>query len=152
MYWWNGRQMYQYIGTELDKSYEEFRDVKSTDTRRRSVMDLILQAYEPTAHKPSPPSTLEASFRAFAISQIRLLLFTDHNSTSSFICYCFHSLSSHPQILGRLRSEHDSVFGTQIPAAATILEQQPNIVNSLSYTTAVIKEVLRIFPPASSVR
>lgn len=151
MYWWNGRQMDQYVGKEIDKRYNEFKQLDLTDTRRRSAIDLILQAHMDSV-TGEQPQKLEASFRAFAIRQIRLFVFAGHDSTSSTICYCIHLLSTYPEVLERLRSEHDTVFGTELSAAATMLEQQPSIVNSLPYTTAVIKEALRLFPPASSIR
>jgi len=98
------------------------------------------------------PGNLEANFRTFAISQIRLALFAGHDSTSSTICYCLHLLFTHSDILVRVRSEHDAVFGSNPSAASSILEENPNTVNSLPYTSAVIKETLRLFPPASASR
>ncbi|KAL8697267.1 MAG: hypothetical protein Q9201_007209, partial [Fulgogasparrea decipioides] len=148
--WWNGRQMDRYIGTELDKRFLEYIQDPS-DKRQKSVMDLVLQAYiaQSGEHKPAE---LDPDFRAFAIRQIRLFVFTGHDSTSSTICYAFHLLSQNPDALKRIRSEHDRVLGSDTTKASTLLEEYPKLLNDLLYTTAVIKEVLRLFPPAASSR
>ena len=61
-------------------------------------------------------------------------------------------LSKHPEALSQVRQEHDRVFGTDTSAAADLLKANPAILNQCPYTLAVIKETLRIFPPASTSR
>lgn len=148
--WWNGRQMDRYIGNELDKRFSEYKK-DLTDQRQKSVMDLVLQAYiaQSGEHKPE---TLDPEFRAFAIRQIRLFVFTGHDSTSSTICYALHLLSQNPDALNRIRSEHNQVLDLDLSKASTMLEENPQFLNDLPYTTAVIKETLRLFPPAASSR
>jgi len=51
-----------------------------------------------------------------------------------------------------VRQEHDEVFGTDLALAPALIKSNPHSLNKLPYTLAVIKEVLRLFPPASSVR
>lgn len=48
-----------------------------------------------------------------------------------------------------MRAEHDTVLGAD-PAAALIAN--PRLVNRLSYALAVVKEVMRLFPPACGDR
>ena len=118
----------------------------------KSVIDLILQAYATTS--PSRNSTcLDSEFRTFAIRQIRLFIFVGHDSTTSIICYIFHLLSSNPDSLRNLRAELHSVFGSLSSSeiGTKILSQQ-HLLNQLPYATAVIKETLRLFPPASASR
>ena len=43
--------------------------------------------------------------------------------------------------------EHDHVFGKDPAAAAQLLREDPNLLNSIPYTLAVVKEVLRLWPP-----
>ncbi|KAI4112426.1 MAG: hypothetical protein LQ338_008315, partial [Usnochroma carphineum] len=148
--WWNGRQMDQYIGNELDKRFAELRSDKS-DQRQKSVMDLVLQAYVAQSGEDKP-KRLDAAFKSNAIRQIRLFLFAGHDSTSSTICYAFHLLSRNQHALSRIRAEHDEVIGTDISEASALLEANPKLLNALPYTTAVIKEVMRLFPPAASSR
>lgn len=148
--WNNGRRMNQYIGTQLDRRYEEYKsDPDSINSK--SVIDLVLGAYMSGLQSPSTslPEKLDPNFRAIAIRQIRLFIFVGHDSTSSTICYCFYLLSKHPEILARVRAEHDNVLGSDAPAALT---NNPHLVNNLPYTLAVIKEVLRLFAPAGTTR
>ncbi len=150
VHWWNGRQMNRYIGNELDKRYSEYK-VDPENKRTKAVIDLILQAYLPSNAKATP-ERLDAEFRAFAISQIRLFVFLGHDSTSSTICYIVYLLAKNPEALARIRSEHDELLGRDLTAVPTLLKEQPHLINSLSYTTAVIKETLRLFPPGGSSR
>jgi cytochrome P450 len=108
---------------------------------------------KPTSQKTwqQNPPRLDPEFRAFAIRQIRLFLFAGHDSTSSTICYALHLLSTNPATLSSLRAEQDEILGPSVSTPST-LTQQPHLVNSLPYTTAVIKEAMRLFPPASASR
>ena len=148
MQWWNGRHMNNYIGHELDKRFAELH-ADPNDKRHKAVIDLVLQAY--FSKKPSL-DRLDPEFRTFAIRQMRLFLFTGHDSTSTTICYSFHLLSEHPDALSRIRAEHDAVFGSDPHAAAAILGERPYLLNELPYTNAVVKEVLRLYPPAGTSR
>jgi cytochrome P450 len=150
IHWWNGRQMNRYIGKELDRRYNEYK-ADSSNTRSKAVIDLVLQAYIPES-AARKPEKLDPEFRAFAIRQIRLFLFAGHDSTSITICYSLHLLSKNPDCLARLRAEHDEVFGRDISAAPFMLKGHPYLANSLPYTTAVIKEALRLFAPAGTSR
>ena len=142
--------MDQYIGAELDNRFLEYKADQS-DKRGKSVIDLVLQAYLTDAGKQQLEK-LDPNFRAFAIRQIRLFVFTGHDSTSSTICYAFHLLSQNPDALHLIRSEHSEVLGKDLTEASTLLQQDPKLLNNIPYTTAVIKEVLRLFPPAASSR
>ncbi|KAL8917803.1 MAG: hypothetical protein Q9208_007732 [Pyrenodesmia sp. 3 TL-2023] len=148
--WWNGRRMDQYIGREVDKRFVEVRS-SSSSKKHKSVIDLVLQAYVALPGKPIPEK-LDPDFRTFAIRQIRLFLFTGHDSTSSTICYAFHLLSKNPDALKQIRAEHDEVLGKDLSRASALLKESPKLLNNLPYTTAVIKEALRLFPPAASSR
>jgi cytochrome P450 len=150
VHWWNGRHMDRYIGKELDKRYNEYK-ADSENARTKAVIDLVLQAYLPE-NMAAKPDQLDPDFRSFAIRQIRLFLFAGHDSTSSTICYTLHLLSTNPDTLARLRAEHDEILGTDVSAATYIFKEQPNLANSLPYTTAVIKEAMGLFAPASASR
>lgn len=48
--------------------------------------------------------------------------------------------------------EHNDIFGADPDAVPDLLRTQPYLLNKLDYTLAVIKEILRLYPPASSLR
>lgn len=156
VHWWNGRQMDQYIDNELSKRYSESK-ADQEGKRNKAIIDLVLQGYisenqGPRLKSDSPCDELDPSFRAFAISQIRLFVFAGHDSVSSTICYILHLLYTNPSTLSRIRHEHDRIFGTELPAIPSLLKANPHLLNNLTYTTAVIKEALRLFPPGGCSR
>ena len=142
--------MNRYISNELDKRFSEYK-FHAGDQRHKAVIDLVLKAYLdlPETQKSE---ALDPNFRSFAIAQIRVFLFAGHDSTSSTICYVFHMLSQHEEVLRRLRAEHDALLGTDISKTPSLLTENPTLLNQLPYTVAVIKETLRLFPPAASGR
>ncbi|MCJ1248455.1 hypothetical protein MMC30_005673 [Trapelia coarctata] len=151
--WWNGRKMNNYISEELDKRFAELQGrSKNQDSSSRSIIDLALESYMAANPSLDASKGMDKSFKAWAITQIRLFLFAGHDSTSSTICYIYYLLSHHPDCLARLRAEHDAVFGTDLSKAANLLIAQPHLINQLPYTLAVLKESLRLFPPASAMR
>lgn len=150
VHWWNGRQMNRYIGNELDKRYDEYK-ADPENKRTKAIIDLVLQAYLPNSGQ-SMPERLNPMFRGFAISQIRLFVFVGHDSTSSTICYIVYLLTKNARALTLIRKEHDELPGADLKALPNLLKQQPYLTNSLPYTTAVIKETLRLFPPGGCSR
>lgn len=83
---------------------------------------------------------------------IRLFLFAGHDTTSGAMIYVFHYLSLNPDCLSGFRAEHDNVMGVNRAEAGDRLSEQRTLLNQLPYTTACIKEALRLFHPASSLR
>lgn len=51
-----------------------------------------------------------------------------------------------------MRQEHDSLFGSDVSQAEDLLVQRPALLSQCKYTTAVIKETLRLYPPAATMR
>lgn len=95
---------------------------------------------------------MDAIFKGFAMSQIKLFIFAGHDTTSSTLDYIFYLLSKSPSALQRLRAEHRKVFALDFKETASMIIDNPHLLNQLPYTVAVIKETLRLFPPASSPR
>ena len=64
----------------------------------------------------------------------------------------FYELSQHPDILEEVRQEHIRVFGPDLDSVADEILRNPAILNDLPLTIAVIKETLRLWPPANAMR
>ena len=110
--------------------------------KRKTVIELVLGAY--LAGSPTYKQELDDEFRTFAIHQIRLFAFLGQPSTCATMVYALHLLSSNPAALDDLRTEHDQVLGPD--PAGPVLSAQPQLLNQLRYTKAVIKETCRLFP------
>ncbi|KAF2649571.1 aflN/ verA/ monooxygenase [Lophiostoma macrostomum CBS 122681] len=100
----------------------------------------------------TPAHEVDQVFKEIAAAQLRLFLVAGHDTTSSVLIYCYHLLSAHPEALARARSEIESVLGPDTDQAASTIQQLPSLMNKLPYLTAVMKEALRLFPPASGFR
>ncbi|MCJ1282012.1 hypothetical protein MMC26_001335 [Xylographa opegraphella] len=148
VHWNNTRRMNRYISRELDSRYNSIQE----KAKSKSVIDLALKAYqaEDTANKST--TTMDATFKDFALSQVKLFIFAGHDTTSAGAVFVYHLLSKHPSALTCLRAEHDSVFGTDLGITASRLSSDPYLLNQLHYTLAVIKEALRLFPAVSAPR
>ncbi|PLB45553.1 cytochrome P450 71B25 [Aspergillus steynii IBT 23096] len=147
--WHNGRTMNRYIGQELEKRYEEWKR-SDNPVEVGSIMDLVIA--ESMKKKQDTASHLDPAFKTWATQHIRLFLFVGHDATASTIVYSLYLMSKHPDILARVRAEHDAVFGPDLSTTASQLSTTPELINRLPYTLAVIKETLRLFSPASGMR
>jgi sterigmatocystin biosynthesis cytochrome P450 monooxygenase len=158
VHWYHSRIVNAYISKELDKRYdllrtretEEAVDLKHTKT----IIDLALSTYTSHSNDKTAPAAanIDPFFKRVCMSQIKLFLFSGHDTTSSAICFHFYLISKHPSALARLRAEHDSVFTADTNQTASLISSSPHLLNQLPFTTAVIKESLRLFPTVTISR
>jgi hypothetical protein len=154
--WYNGRIVNSWVESELQQRYEilkQDRQSFGTNTKRRtkSVMDLAIEGYI-DSREGAIPQRLESGFLQTAIHQMRLFLFAGNDTTSSTIVFAYHLLSKNPDILVKLRDEHDNVFGKDPSIAAVQLKEDASLLSKCKLTQAVIKETLRLYTPAASMR
>lgn len=154
--WNNSRIMCAYLSKIIDERIANIEADTVTNggkkPRKRTMIDLALESYRSrTASTTTKSKGLHPDFKKHAITQIRIFIFAGHDTTSSAICYAIYLLQKHPETLARIREEHDKILG---PPEKTmeIIKKDPHIVYKLEYTTAVIKEPLRLFPAASGFR
>ena len=89
-------------------------------------------------------SARDADGKAMSDKQIRdeaLILFAaGHETTANALRWTWYLISQHPDVERRLREEVDAVLGSKSPS----FEDVPR----LAYTTNVLTEGMRIYPPA----
>ncbi|KAK5069613.1 hypothetical protein LTR64_008294 [Lithohypha guttulata] len=143
----------------IDKLPSSKRTSEKSDTGSgKSIVNLALSGVNPT------PAVLDST-----ISQVKTFLFAGQDTTSTVIQWMAYELSkSYPsspfysdhyrQIRERLCAEHDEVFGASDPFALLDILERDNtnadelLGSKLPYTTAFVKETLRLHPPAGSAR
>lgn len=154
MRWWNDRKLRHFVSDQIDRCYKngEGKGKGAKQDNKKTIMDLAMNSYRNETADGKSLDTLDPTFRDFAISQIRTFIFAGHDSTSSAVCYTFHLLSKNPTACKMLVSEHDRVIGPDCDKVASKISANPHLLNQLPYTLAVIKEALRLYPPASSTR
>ncbi len=66
--------------------------------------------------------------------------FAGHETTARTMTYAWYALAKHPEVAEKLHAELDAVLGDSTPTLEDL--------HRLPYTLQVIKEVLRLYPPA----
>jgi cytochrome P450/NADPH-cytochrome P450 reductase len=75
--------------------------------------------------------------------QINTFLIAGHETTSGLLSCALYALLKHPEILKKAYEEVDRVLGPDIDAKPTYQQ-----VTQLTYITQILKEALRLWPPA----
>jgi cytochrome P450/NADPH-cytochrome P450 reductase len=75
--------------------------------------------------------------------QINTFLIAGHETTSGLLSYTIYALLKHPDVLKKVYEEVDRVLGPDLDARPTYQQ-----VTQLTYITQVLKEALRMWPPA----
>lgn len=111
-----------------------------------SILSMSLQDIE----------TLTPELVDVTCDQLSSFLFAGHDTTSTLMSWAFYELSRTPHALSALRAELDNLFGTDPdPAAVRAALLAPGgreLIHRMAYTSAVIKETLRLWPPGATSR
>jgi cytochrome P450 / NADPH-cytochrome P450 reductase len=75
--------------------------------------------------------------------QINTFLIAGHETTSGLLSCTLYALLKHPDVLGKAYEEVDRVLGPDLDARPTYQQ-----VTQLTYITQILKEALRLWPPA----
>ncbi|KAH6690696.1 cytochrome P450 [Plectosphaerella plurivora] len=118
----------------------------------KTINSLAIRAYVKEAGGTLKPGYIDPEFLDVTVEQLKIFLFAGHDTTATTLCFAWHMLHHNPESLERVRAEHDAVFGPDPAAAAALITETPTLLNQLTYTSAVIKETLRLYPPIGSVR
>lgn len=120
-------------------------------TTQKTVVQLAMKEYSSETDSKRV-KTDNSAFVEDVLGLTKQFLFAGHDTTAITISWAFHYLAKHPAILEKLRAEHDEVFGPDPSAVPEALRQSPHLLNSIPYTLAVVKEVLRVSPIAATLR
>ncbi|KAI1771420.1 cytochrome P450 4V3 [Hypoxylon cercidicola] len=144
----NNRAMRDVLIPQIEsKLQSDFRP----DLQKKTIVDLAIKHIDkddPSASKEKP----DAEFVDRLIANLKAFIFAGHDTTSSTICYMVKMMQDHPDCLAKVRAEHDSVLGPNPDGVTEVLTASPHLLYSLPYTLAVIKETLRLYPLAATVR
>lgn len=146
---WNRWRMDRYVSRELEARFAS----RETRGKTKHVIDLALETYlKETGRSIESATTLDKTFKREAIDNVKIFIFAGHDTSSSAVCYCFYHLSRDHEALDAMRKECDEIFGTDVAKTGEIIKDNPRLLNKMEYGLAVIREVLRLHPPASTVR
>ncbi|KAF2792269.1 cytochrome P450 [Melanomma pulvis-pyrius CBS 109.77] len=128
----------------IKDKFEEIKAAQSgrgKQTKDRSVLALALKDTD----------ILTADILQSTADQVKSFLFAGHDTTSILLQWLLYALSIHPKCLATIRAEHEAVFGDSDPQEK-LLAKPDETIQALTYTSACIKEALRLWPPAASAR
>ncbi|KAI0388392.1 cytochrome P450 [Xylariaceae sp. FL0594] len=120
------------------------------DGRKETNVDVMASSHDDgPSYSPLNPSSEVADV---LVANLKMFLFAGHDTTPSTLCFMIKLLQDNPSCLTKLREEHDAVLGTDPEKAASVLIESPHLLSSLPYTLGVIKETLRLYPQAGTMR
>jgi cytochrome P450 len=140
------RRLNAIIKNHIKRKFAELKEASTNEKRSRSVLALSLQNIE----------QLDAHVLDETCDQLKTFLFAGHDTTSILLQWTFYELSRTPRVLESIRRELDDVFGPD-PSPAVVRDKllAPNggeLLTKLQYTSAVIKEILRLYPSSGTAR
>jgi cytochrome P450 len=135
-----------WIPTRTNQEYLKAREmvhtyIQSVIEQRRALpesewpddlLTRLMQARDEETGEPMSESLLrDESITTF---------FAGHETTARTMTFAWYALAANPHVAHRLHAELDAVLGDRSPTLADL--------HGLPYTLQVIKEVLRLYPPA----
>lgn len=148
------RRMNAYLSRELDRCFAlQVENENASKVRKQNTLvSLALDKYVQKFQVAETRGKLNEAFKDFIICQLKGIILAGHGTTANTLCFVYYLLNSNPSALRRVREEHDTVFGVDVKQTSSAIVQDPHLLNQLTYTLAVIKETLRLYPADSSSR
>lgn len=131
----------------IQRVFAERQHSEITGSRKdHSVLSLSLQDAD----------NLDLNILDQTCDQLKSFLFAGHDTTSIVLQWTFYELSRTPHVLKAIRDELDEIFGVDcgIDQMRDKLcsSQGEELTSRMYYVSAVIKEILRLYPPSGSAR
>ncbi|KAM0325945.1 hypothetical protein ACHAQA_007250 [Verticillium albo-atrum] len=144
------KRVHETLAASMRERHQTFQDEKALPSRRqaRSIMDrIVLDRIQALPNVP-----LDEKFFEDAVTNLKALLLGGHGTTTDTFTFAAMLLSLHPEVMDKLRQEHDRLFAPGLDATVAMIEEDPKRTNTLEYTNAIIKETLRFFPIGFTIR
>ncbi|KAJ4417101.1 hypothetical protein N0V82_006383 [Gnomoniopsis sp. IMI 355080] len=158
--WKNNRTMKNFLAPLIEEGIAAFDNGEVVGAK--TINYLAVKAYRSELQQQreagksgvaeSGRKHVDPKFMDIAISQLKVFIFAGHDTTASTLSFTYSRLSQAPTVLAKARAEHDAVLGPDPTQALARLIEEPNLLNQMPYTQAVLKEVLRLYPPAATAR
>lgn len=128
----------------IQRGYDELKE-EAKGNRSRSIVALSIQDAE----------ALTPQLLSETADQVRSFLFAGHDTNANMLQWAIYELSRTPRALEAVCDELDEILGPAVDPAsicATLVERGEQLLPRLQYVNAVVKETLRLHPPAATVR
>jgi cytochrome P450 len=139
------RKLNRAIQFELKSKFNALQTSGVKDTTTMSGKSVLALSWRDV-------KTLSPTLLNQTTDQIKTFLLAGHDTTSILIQWTVYQLSLHPTALSTIRAEVSSVLGSSVSTPDALLSLGPSALDKLVFTAAVIKETLRLYPPAASAR
>ncbi|KAJ7501754.1 cytochrome P450 [Mycena galericulata] len=134
---WHLRDLVNFIHATTSQLVKERKAAMANGTLEDSAKDLMSLLVQSNMSAEGEMHLTDAEL----VSSTSTILFAATDTTSSSLNRMFHLLAMHPNVQDKLRAE--------ILSAPTELDHDALV--ALPYLDAVVREVLRLYPPASPV-
>ncbi|KAI0880264.1 cytochrome P450 [Annulohypoxylon maeteangense] len=141
-----GKRIDQILKDIIHRKHAEHQAKGHGDNQSRSILSLSLR----------DTKTLSPELVNETCDQIKTFLLAGHDTTSITLSWVCYWLSRTPRALAAVRSELDNLLGHKSDMesvyARLLSPEGPDLVHRMTYISAVLKETLRLHPPAATAR
>ncbi|KAK9781832.1 putative Cytochrome P450 [Seiridium cardinale] len=143
------------ISEKIVERFARMRDENVVPTKKdfMSILDLMLrETLLKDGQGGMKTTAIPKDELDLLVTNVKGLLLGGQGTTVDTLCFVYMLLSKNPEVVQKIRSEHNEAFGRNTAEALEILENNPTKLNDLEYTSAAIKETLRLFPVGFGIR
>ncbi|KAI1773588.1 cytochrome P450 [Hypoxylon cercidicola] len=142
------------ISAKINERLIALRDQNVVPSRKEpySILDLMLRDKIIESQKSTSSIGFSQEEMTLLVTNVKGLLLGAQGTTVDSLCFTYMMLATHPEVLQKVREEHDTVFGKDMETTLQTLEASPRKLEELTYSAAVLKEALRMFPIGFSVK
>lgn len=144
---WRRKKLASQVRVSLKAIVQESHAKQNVGTKRpRSILSMSLEGVD----------TLSPAFLNTTCDQLSTFLFAGHDTTSTTIAWMLYEVSRTPRALQAVRAELNGLFGPdpspEAVASRLLAPGGEELLNRMTYTSAVIRETLRLWPPGATSR